>query len=147
MKTKRIIIAILMGLLILTLGACGKPANTEVLKYVEINDVVKEAFLTDKGFSDELSKHLTKEVFGKINIYNAYPVSSPEYKKPFSVDFSLAEISQKKDGDTVKVEMIYSVIITDANFKTVGGSRDVPITLTVKVVDGGWIITNKEEQP
>lgn len=147
MKTKRIIISVFIGLLILTLSACGKPAKTEAPKYIEINDVVKEAFLTDKGFSNELSKHLTMEVFDKINIYNTYPANSPEFKKPFSVDFSLAETSQKKDGNTIKVEMIYSVIITDSNFKTIGGSREIPITFTVKLIDGSWIITHKEEQP
>jgi hypothetical protein len=128
LKAKRIYLAILIGFIILTQGACGKLAKTEAPKYVEI------------------AKHVTKEVFNKTNIYNAYPVNSPEYKKPFSVDFSLAEISQKKDSDTVKVEMIYSVIVTDYNRKTVGGSRDVTITFTVHMVDGGWIITNKEER-
>ncbi|MDO0824144.1 hypothetical protein [Desulfosporosinus nitroreducens] len=138
---------ILIGFIILTQGACGKLAKTEARKYIEINEVVKEVFLTDKGFSDELAKHVTKEVFNKTNIYNAYPVNSTEYKKPFSVDFSLAEISQKKANDILKVEMIYSVVIADYNRKIVGGSRDVTITFTVQMVDDGWIIIDKEERP
>ncbi|EET86877.1 conserved hypothetical protein [Clostridium carboxidivorans P7] len=44
---------------------------------------------------DELSKHMSKDVFKKTYIYNAYPVNNPEYKKPFKVDFSLKENSQK----------------------------------------------------
>jgi hypothetical protein len=63
LKAKRIYLAILIGFIILTQGACGKLAKTEAPKYVEINEVVKEVFLTDKGFSDKLSKHVTKEVF------------------------------------------------------------------------------------
>jgi len=146
LKTKRIYIAILLVIIILTQGGCGKISKTEAPTYGEVGDVVRVAFLTDKGFNDELSKHMTKEVFNKTNIYNTYPVNSPEYKKPLSVDnFHLSETSQKKDGDTVKVEMIYSVEITDSNHKSVGGSKDIPITFTVQMVDGGWIITNKEE--
>ncbi len=143
---KRITFAILLGLLILALGACGKPKKTDAPKYVDINDVVKEAFVTDKGFSDELSKYMTKEVFNKTNIYYAYPINSPEFKKPFKVDFSLREISQKKENDTVKVDMIYSVMIHDSNNKTVGGSKDVPITFIVQEIGSGWMIINKEEQ-
>ena len=95
-KIKTIGRAILLGFLVLALGACGTLTKTDAGKYVDINDVVKEAFVTDKGFSEELSKHMDKEVFDKVNIYNAYPVNSPEFKKPLKVDFSLREIAQKK---------------------------------------------------
>jgi len=147
-KTNRILIAILMGLIIFTQGACGKQVKTEAPRFVEINDVVKEAFLTDKGFSDELSKHMTKEVFNKTNIYNIYPVNSPEFKKPFKIDFSLKEISQRKENDIVQVYMIYSVMINDSNNKPIGGSGDIPITFTVQVqkTGSGWTIIKKEEK-
>ncbi|MDA8441562.1 MAG: hypothetical protein M0Z55_04215 [Peptococcaceae bacterium] len=147
MKLKRIGIAILLGFLILVPGAWVAVTKTDAHKYVDISNVVKEAFVTDKGFSDELSKHITKEVFNKTNIYNAYPFNSPEFEKPFKVDFSLREVSQKKENDIIKVDMIYSVMIHDSNNKTVGGSKDIPITFTVQEVGSGWIITNKEEQP
>ncbi len=136
----------MLGLLVLALGACGTLTRSDAGKYVDINGVVKEAFVTDKGFSVELSQHMAKEVFDKINIYNAYPVNSPEVKKPLKVDFSLREISQKKENDKVKVDMIYSVMILDSNNKTVGGSKDVPITFTVQTGGSGWKIIDKEER-
>src|SRR5665648_450496 len=101
-----------MGLIIFTQGACGKQVKTEAPRFVDINDVVKEAFLTDKGFSDELSKHMTKEVFKKNKIYNIYTVKSQEIKKPFKIEFSLKKISQRKENDIVQVYMIYSVTVS-----------------------------------
>ncbi|MGJ0906601.1 hypothetical protein ACR764_03655, partial [Clostridium botulinum] len=39
-------------------------------KYIHVYDVVKEAFITEKGYSNKLPKHISEEVFKKINIYN-----------------------------------------------------------------------------
>lgn len=144
MKVRSIFIVLIIGAVVIALAAYSQE-TVEIAKYVDVYDTVKETFLTDKGFSDELSKHITREVFDKTNIYNAYPVNSPEYNKPFKVDFSLEEISQKKDGSLIRVEMIYSVKITDSKNKTIGSSKDIPITFMVKTMDTGWIIINKEE--
>lgn len=114
-------------------------------KYVNIYDVIKEAFLTDKGYTNELSKHISNEVFKKINIYYSYPLNMSEYKKPFKINFSLKEISQTKDKDIVYVKMIYSVDIEDSNNKTVGGSHNASIIFSVKKTTNGWYIINKEE--
>ena len=116
------------------------------IKHVDITNVVKETFLTDNGYSNELSKHISQEVFKQTNIYNAYDVNSADYKKPFKVDFSLKEDSQTKKNDLVYVKMIYSVSIFDSQNKSVGGSKDIPITFTVKNINGEWYITEKEEQ-
>ncbi|HID0780472.1 hypothetical protein NVT68_010970 [Clostridium botulinum] len=43
-------------------------------KYIHVYDVVKEAFITDGGYSNKLSKHISEEVFKKINIYNNYAI-------------------------------------------------------------------------
>ena len=71
--------------------------------------------------------------------------SNPDYKKPFKVDFSLKEDSQNKVKDIVYVKMIYSVKITDSQNKVIGGSSDIPITFTVKIMGNDWYITEKEE--
>lgn len=124
----------------------SKKINTSSnYKYVDIYNIVKEAFLTDKGYSDDLSKHMSEEVFKKTNIYSLYSVNDPEYKRPFKVDFSLKEVSQSAKKDTVSVKMIYSVVINDSNNKCVGGSRDVPITFTVKKTGNEWYIIDKYE--
>jgi hypothetical protein len=125
--------------------SCGKSNVGSNTKTVDIYNVVKEAFLTDKGYSDELSKHMSQEVFKRINIYNAYPVNSPEYKKPFKVDFSLKEDSQNVEKDIVYVKMVYSVRIKDSQNKDVGGSLGIPITFTVKKSGNEWYIIAKEE--
>ena len=105
-------------------------------------NVVKEAFLTDKGYSNELSKHMAQQVFIRTNIYYAYPM----YKgKNYKVDFSLKENSRIKVAGRVYVKMTYSVKIMDSLNKVIGASSDVPITFTVKNIKGEWYITEKEE--
>ena len=47
--------------------------------------------------------------------------------------------------DIVYVKMTYSVMIKDATGKSVGGSKDVPITFTVKRTGSNWYITDKYE--
>lgn len=129
--------------------SCGKTNKKNYTRYINESDfhkVLKEAFLTDKGYTDELSKHISSEVFQRTNIYNTYNVNAPEYKKPFKVDFNLKEESQSKVKDLIYVKMIYSVSITDSQGKVVGGSRDIPVTYTVEDKDGNWYITHKEEE-
>ena len=124
---------------------CGKAYISRNKNNIDIYNVVKEAFITDKGFSNELSKHMSEEVFEKTNIYKAYAVDNPEYRKPLKIDFSLKENSQQVKKDVIYVEMTYSIEITDSQGKTVGGSWDVPITFTVKKVEDGWYIVDKDE--
>lgn len=128
--------------------SCGKTNKKNYTRYIneaDFHKVLKEAFLTDKGYTDELSKHVSPAVFEKTNIYNTYNVNAPEYKKPFKVDFSLKEDSQSKVKDLVYVKMIYSVEITDSQGKAVGGSKDILVTYTVENKEGNWYITEKEE--
>ena len=142
MRTKYLIM--LIGLIFIFLY-CGKAYISRNKNNIDIYNIVKEAFLTDKGFYDELSKHMSEEVFVKTNIYKAYAVDNPEYKKPFKVDFSLKKNSQQAKKDIIYVKMTYSVEITDSQGKTVGGSWDVPVTFTVKKVEDGWYIIDKDE--
>ncbi|AUM93209.1 hypothetical protein FDE95_04815 [Clostridium botulinum] len=41
--------------------------------------------------------------------------------------------------------MNYSVEITDSQNKSIGGSWDIPITLTVKITGDSWYIIEEEE--
>ncbi|MBC8061091.1 MAG: hypothetical protein H7Y18_10535 [Clostridiaceae bacterium] len=140
---KIFLIVLLVSVSILTF--CGKAYKSNHTKDVDIYDIVKEAFLTDKGYSEKLSKHMSQEVFKYTNIYNAYNVNSPEYTKPFKVSFGLKEDSQKTEDNITYVKMTYSVTIMDSQNKIIGGSAGVPITFTVKTIDGEWYITEKEE--
>lgn len=48
---------------------CFKKVNTRVNnvnKYISVYDVVKEDFITEEGYSNKLSKHISKEVFNKV---------------------------------------------------------------------------------
>jgi len=145
----RVLVLFLCFICALTFTSCSKNSITKTdksnIKYVDIYDVVHEAFLTNDGYTDKLSKHMSKDVFNSITYTkHHYP---PQYSKPFKVDFTLKEISQTKENDLVYVDMIYSRIIKDANGKDVSGSWNVPIRFTVKSTANDWYIINKYEKP
>lgn len=142
MNKKIILLLLSLVMFVFLFISCNR--STLNNKYVDIYDIVKKAFLTDKGYTDDLSKYMSNDVFRKINIYNAYPVNSPEYKKPFKINFDLREVSQIKDKDIIYVKMIYSVDIKDSQNKTIGGSHNT-ITFSVKKDGNAWYIFEKEE--
>lgn len=131
--------------LLMILTACSTGATNNV-KYVDIYNIVKGAFLTDQGYSDEIAKYMAQDVFNRTNIYTAYRIEQRGIKKPLSIDFSLKEISQKKQGDKVSVYMTYSAFISDADHKLVGGAKDAQIIFIGQIKDNGWYIVQKEEK-
>jgi hypothetical protein len=153
---KRTIIYIFTSIfLIFIFTSCSKNIkNTEavsntykVINSEEVYNVVKEAFLSEGGYSSDISKHMSQNVFNGINIYKVYNVNASEYKRPFKVDFNLKEDSQKKVNDITYVDMTYSVTIKDSQNKMVGGSWRIPIKFTIKTVNNTWMITNRYEEP
>ncbi|HVJ49091.1 hypothetical protein [Desulfitobacterium sp.] len=130
--------------LLMTRTACSTGASKDV-KYVDIYYIVKDAFLTDQGYTDEMAKYMAQDVFNRTNIYKAYRIEQRGIKKPLNIDFSLKEISQKKQGDKVSVYMTYSAFIYDADHKLIGGAKDVQIIFIAQIKDNGWYIVQKEE--
>ncbi|HCW54144.1 MAG TPA: hypothetical protein DG753_10485, partial [Clostridium sp.] len=102
-------------------------------------------FVTEDGYSDELSKHMSEDVFKKINVVNTYAVNNAEYVKPVNVNFSLKEFSRESRYNTIYVNMIYSVFITDSQDNSIGGSSNIPITFTVNRKDDDWYIVEECE--
>jgi len=141
------ILLIIFAILICSLAYYGKSINIPEDGDVSIYNVVKEVFLTDKGYTNELSSYVSKEVFDHTNIYNCYAVNSSEYKKPYKVYFKLQEVSRKQgdEDDIVFLNMKYSVQIWDSKNQMIGGSMDIPITFTIKYTNGSWYIINKYE--
>ncbi|MCB2362233.1 hypothetical protein [Clostridium estertheticum] len=133
--------------IILCLGIMSTYAYTKTMpgwfSQSDTYNVVKETFLTNKGYSNELSKHVAPQVFKRTNIYSGY--GDLNTKKTYKVDFTLKEKSQTKFKNTVYVKMTYSVKIMDLQGNILGGSEHVPITFTVKNIKGEWYITDKEE--
>lgn len=140
---KKIIIVIMIFLIAIISLFIYQGKNN---KKINIYDTVKETFLTDKGYSNEMSKHVSEKVFKSTNIYTVYDLNNSKYNKPFKIDFNLKEESQNRKNNLIFVKMIYSVEIKDSHNKTIGGSFDVPITFTVKNQNGNWYIVSKEEK-
>jgi hypothetical protein len=142
---RKFILLTLCFIFMFTLTSCSKTSTIDsdksYTKYVDIYDVVKEAFLTDNGYTNELSKHISPEVFKHTN-YKLYQVDASKHQK---INFSLNEVYQTKENDLVYVDMIYSIDIIDANGKNVAGSRNIPITFTVKTTGNDWYILGKYE--
>ncbi|MBW9153876.1 hypothetical protein [Clostridium estertheticum] len=141
-KNNRKVFLLVLIVLISIFTACGKSNKSSNVEKVDIYNVVKGAFLTDKGYSNELSKHISQKVFKGMNIYSSYGLNN---KKTYKVDFSLKEDSRRVEGDAVYVKMIYSVKIMDLQKNRIGGSIDTPITFIVKTIKGEWYISDKWE--
>ena len=135
---------------LLTCTSCGdssiKNTDKPTQKYVDIYDVVTEAYLTNEGYTEKLSKHMSKDVFNGINRAH-YMVNNPKYSEPLKVNFTLKEVSQTKENDLVYVDMIYSIEILDSTGKILTGSWNIPIQFTVKLTANDWYIINKYEKP
>ncbi|MBX4260915.1 hypothetical protein KTC96_07105 [Clostridium estertheticum] len=133
--------------IILCLGIMSTYAYTKIMprwfSQSDTYNVVKETFLTNKGYSNELSKHVAPQVFKRTNIYSGY--GDLNTKKTYKVDFSLKENSRIRVAGIVYVKMTYSVKIMDLQGNVLGGSEHVPITFTIKYIKGEWYITEKEE--
>lgn len=154
-KRKNILFLVISMFFIFIFASCGRniqnnTAKDDVIQNADINkdevyNVIKKAFITQNGYSNEVSKHMSKKVFEKINIYKIYSVNDPKYKKPFKVDFSLKQNSQESINNVVYVNMIYSVSIKDSQNKNIGASKDIPIKFTIKKINNTWYITDKKE--
>jgi len=132
--------------IILCLGIMSTYAYTKIMpewfSRSDTYNLVKEAFLTNKGYTNELSKHMSKQVFKRTNIYNAYDIN---HKKTYRVKFNLKEDSRIRVAGIVYVKMTYSVKVMDLQNNLVGASSNIPITFTIKNIKGEWYITEKEE--
>ncbi|WP_110954959.1 hypothetical protein [Anaerosinus massiliensis] len=120
----------------------------EYARYIDINDIVTEAFITNAGYTNELSRYMTEDVFKHMN-YKQYNVNASQYTKPLDVDFKIKEIYQTKDEENhlIYVDMIYTIVITDSKGLMVGGSWDTKVTFTVRLDEKGWYIIKKYESP
>lgn len=112
----------------------------------DIYKVIRDAFLTDKGYTGEVTDHMTRALFEKINIYNTYPVNGIEYKLPLKVYFILQEVSQDRVNEMVYVRMVYSFKIVDSQNKTISEVTHKSVTFTVENANANWYVTGKEEQ-
>ncbi|MBU3178840.1 hypothetical protein KPL47_21245 [Clostridium estertheticum] len=69
--------------IILCLGIVSSYAYTKFtpkwFSSVDTYNVVKEGFLTNKGYSNELSKHMSEQVFKRINIYQYEDLIEPSH--------------------------------------------------------------------
>lgn len=129
------------------LRAAGTQNSTyKYTKYVDIIDVIKEAYLAET-YTSELSQHMAEKVFNYAN-YKRFKTDDSQSVQPFKIDFELKEICQTKDNnnDLIYVDMIYTLILTNANGKT-SGAEDAHVTYTVKVDENGWYIIDKYERP
>lgn len=114
--------------------------STINVKYIDsssFNSIIKEAFLTDKGYSETLSQYMPYEVFRKTNIYHTYALEY--YEGPFQIDLDLDEVSQSYSNELISIKVTHSIIIKDSKDNLAGGSR-APITFTVQEKNNSWYI-------
>lgn len=144
MKKKNTKYLLFLALVAFMFVSCSN-SNTKSKK-IDIYDVVKEAYLTEDGYSDDLSKHMTEDMFKKINIFDVLSLDNIEYSNPLDINFRLYEDSQEVKKDIIYVNMVYSVVIKDSEGKDICGAVDTHVTFQVKESENGWYIIEKDEQ-
>lgn len=134
------VLVVVMG--VSMFNGCSSISNAS---NIDISNVVKEAFITKDGYSDELSRHMSEEVFKNVNVFNTYDVDNTEYVKPVKINFSLKEFSRESKNNNIYVTMIYSVFMTDSQDNNIGSSSNIPITFTVSKKNNDWYIIDECE--
>ena len=144
-KNKKYILFLTIFIFTFVFTSCNKNTQNNNINRNEIYTIVKEAFLTQSGYSDKISKHMSESVFNKINSYKVYSLNDKKYKKPIKINLDLKQKSQETKNGMIYENMIYSITIKDSQNKTISGSWNVPIKFTIQTVNDTWYITNKEE--
>ena len=144
---KNIILSIIIILCLSIVGSYAYSKFTpQWFSSTDTSKVVKEGFLTNKGYSNELSKHMSPQVFKRINIYKYDELNK---KRTYKVVFILKKHSTSFKNGSVYVKMIYSLKIMDLQNNQIGpmsGSEGVTNTFIVKNIKGVWYITDNWEE-
>ncbi|MGE5627909.1 MAG: hypothetical protein ACM3X7_07300 [Solirubrobacterales bacterium] len=146
-KKLKLVIGIFTFILLSTVTITIYESNIMKSKNIsgDIYAVVKETYITDKGYSGEITQHMKMTVFNEINAYSKYRGDTSQYKKPYKVEFSMKEDSETLIGGILIVKMTYSVNMKDSEDKSVGGSSNIPVTFTIKIIGDKWYILDKSE--
>ncbi|MBU3187185.1 hypothetical protein [Clostridium estertheticum] len=106
--------------------------------------VVKEGFLTRQGYTNELSKHMSPQVFKRINIYKPDSLNN---KKPYKVYFTLKEDSTSFKNGKIYMKMIYLLKVMDLQNNQVGpiSPEGTTNTFIIKNKNGVWYIADNWE--
>lgn len=148
-KNKKYILFLTIGIFIFIFTSCSKNTQNTQNKSVnknEIYTIVKETFLTKDGYTSEISKHMSKDVFNKVNSYKVYSLNDKKYKQPVKINLDLKHKSQETKNGTTYVNMVYTINIKDSQNKEISESQNIPVKFTIETVNNTWYITNKEEQ-
>ncbi|MFD3158794.1 hypothetical protein ACFIJ5_18445 (plasmid) [Haloimpatiens sp. FM7330] len=143
---KKKFILIIIALSILTIGFFIKNTNHNLVTKQEFYNFIKEAYITPNGYTKEISKHMPREIFDKVNAFETYRGNST-FKKPYKINmFELKLTSKRTILKKTYLNMIYSVSVCDANNKEIGGSWNIPVKYIIKKVNNTWYIFDKQEE-
>lgn len=129
-----VVFAALLSIRILT--------NSSQHHYVDINNLVKEAYTTNAGYNSEVVKHMSLDVYKKSNINEILKTEYPAKK----ADLIINEVNQHKyDGD-VYVYMLITLYVKDKiTDKVISAGIDIPVVFKVTNKDGQPFLADKVE--
>lgn len=112
-------------------------------KYVNINNLVNQAYTSSKGYDADIAKHMARDVYNNSNGYILY--KNIESKKPLRISLKLTEVNQHKINEKVYVYMLYDFYVRDANGKVVSASLQSPVVFTVTENNNNLYIEHAQE--
>lgn len=107
-----------------------------------IYSVVKEAFTTNKGYSEKISDKMSKDVFESINAYHTYPFDD----KDSSIKLNLYPLGAVHNFKSGYVWMKYSISVINSKGEIDAGSWNIICKFKVEKINDKWYITNKSER-
>jgi len=139
LNVRNMIVIIIIFTVFLTIGLLTKSSQHH---YVDINNLVEEAYTTDAGYNSEVAKHMSLDVYKKSNINEIFKTEYPSKK----ADLVIKELNQHKyDGD-IYVYMKITLYIRDKiTNKVISAGIDIPVVFKVTNKDGQPFLADKIE--
>ena len=117
--------------------------KNKINKYVDIKNLVSETYTTPDGYSENLKKHVSENVFKSSNAYLYYnDLKSGKVETPH---MAINEINQHKINNSIFVYMNYSFTIDDSKGSILHCAMNVPVVFEVINNKDGIYIKNKHE--
>lgn len=117
--------------------------NAKYNHYVDIDDIVKEAYISPRAYNSDMAKHISKDVYNSLNAYIYY--NNNTFKQPIKASLTLNEINQHKINGKIFVYMQYDFQVYDADGKLASASWETPVIFTVGVDNNNLYIEKKQE--
>lgn len=111
-------------------------------KRLDIDCIIYDIYTMKNGYSTNISKYISKDLFDTINLYNLY---SNTHGKDITVDITMNERKQKKIFNTIYIYKNINTKVLDENDDVLFRNLNIPVIFTIKLKDNCLFIEEINE--